>query len=396
MARAFLIGVFVLAAIAGTIVVVRHDRHPPTSTASSPETGEFYQCSMHPQIVSDRPGTCPICGMALTKVEHTPKGSERRIVGYRHPMRGDVTSPVPATDEMGMAYLPIYADEAAGAPPVVPGHAPFSLTADRQQLIGVTRARIERRSLTRTIRTVGVVAYDPKLYAALVEYREALRSRGTLHLGSTREARDGANGLVRAAALRLRQLGVDERTLGRVLPAQGDPETLLLPGKTAWVYLQVYEFELDLVRPGQRAQLRAPSYPGRSFDAEVVSVDPILDPMTRTARVRAIVATPDVVLRPEAFVDASIDVPLGDVTAVPASAILDTGTQRIAFVVRGAGDFEPRSVTLGRDGEGFYEVLDGLAPGEDVVTSANFLIDSESRFRAALSAFASPDTAHTH
>ena len=396
MSRALLVGTLVLAALAGGMLLLRDPLHAPPSQAAAPESHDVYQCSMHPQIVSDKPGTCPICGMALTKVERAPS-SERRIIGYRHPMRPDVTSPVPATDEMGMAYLPIYEDEATAATSSVPGHAPFSLSAERQQLIGVTRGRIERRALTRTIRTAGIVAYDPKLYAALVEYREAMRSRGTLHHASTAEARQGADGLVRAAALRLRQLGVDERAIARVLPEHGDPENLLLPGKSAWVYLQIYEFELDLVRPGQTARLTLPSYPGRVFDAEIVSVDPILDPMTRTARARALVASPDVTFHPEAYVDATIEVPLGEVTAVPQAAVLDTGTRRIAFVVHGAGDFEPRALTLGRDGGGFYEVLDGLQPGDEVVTSANFLIDSESRFRAALAAFAKPNAAgHAH
>ncbi len=392
MTRFVLIAGLAAALVAGAFLVER--RRPDGSpAATAPQTGEYYQCSMHPQIVSDKPGTCPICQMALTKVERTPSGSGRRIVGYRHPMRPDVTSPVPATDEMGMAYLPIYEDEGTTATSTVPGHAPFSLSPERQQLIGVTRGRVERRPLTRTIRTVGVVAYDPKLYAALVDYREARRSSGTLQRASTVEARAGADGLVRAATLRLRQPGIDERALARGLPERGHPDTLPLPGKTAWVYLQIYEYELDLVHPGQTARLSAPSYPGRSLDAEIVAIDPILDPMTRTARARALVATPDVTLRPESFVDASIEVPLGDVVAVPAGAVLDTGTQRIAFVVRGAGDFVPRAVVLGRDGAGYSEVLDGLQPGDEVVTSANFLIDSESRFRAALAAFARPSAA---
>jgi Cu(I)/Ag(I) efflux system membrane fusion protein len=130
-----------------------------------------------------------------------------------------------------------------------------------------------------------------------------------------------------------------------------------------------------------------PSLPGRTFRAAVVAVDPIVNATTRTARVRARVATPDAVLRPETFVNVALQVPLGEKVAVPEGAVLDTGGQRIVFVVQGEGRFAPRAVELGREAQGYYEVLDGVAPGERVVTSANFLIDSESRFRSAVAAF---------
>jgi len=127
--------------------------------------------------------------------------------------------------------------------------------------------------------------------------------------------------------------------------------------------------------------------PGRTYTAKVTAIDPILNPATRTARVRMLVPTPDRSLRPESFVKVTIHVPLGEKLAVPREAVLDTGETQIVFVVKGGGRFEPRAVTLGRAAEGYYEVVSGVATGEDVVTSANFLIDSESRFRSALAAF---------
>src|SRR6185436_20377036 len=125
----------------------------------------------------------------------------------------------------------------------------------------------------------------------------------------------------------------------------------------------------------------------RIYDGRVVAVDPILDAATRTARVRIRVATPDGGLRPQGFVQATIHVPSDEVVALPAGAVLLAGSQQIVFVVGEAGTFTPRAVQLGREAGGFYEVLDGVRVGDDVVTSANFLIDSESRFRAALAAF---------
>jgi Cu(I)/Ag(I) efflux system membrane fusion protein len=407
MARRILLIVVMLAvAAAGGVALYR--LHRPAGEALPPEYAapakhQKYQCAMHPEIVSDKPGTCPICGMKLQPVEDeavaAPTGARRTIAYYRHPMRPEVTSPVPAKDEMGMDYVPVYTDELPGgqmagagasAPSALPpGHAPFTLSPARQQLIGVRRARVERRPLSIAIRAVGTVAYDPGLYQAVVEYRQAVRARAQLAQSTVPEALSGADGLVRAAAVKLRQKGISEAQLAQVARGEGDPTNLLLPGKSVWVYAQVYEYELGLVRPGQTLTITAPSLPGRRFTARVAGIDPILDPATRTARVRALVSTPAADLRPESFVDVTIEASLGERLAVPEDAVLDTGTRRIVFVVRGQGEFEPRAVELGRDAQGFYEVLSGLEAGEEVVVAANFLIDSESRFRSAVRAFES-------
>src|SRR5258706_1098033 len=124
--------------------------------AAAPKSG-FYQCAMHPEIVSDKPGICPICGMKLEHVDEVspqepnaagkPAPGERKIVMYRHPMRPDVTSPNPGKDEMGMDYIPVYEDEITSDTGTVPGHAAFALSRERQQLIGVTTETLDARSL---------------------------------------------------------------------------------------------------------------------------------------------------------------------------------------------------------------------------------------------------------
>jgi len=414
-----------------TLSAERAWRAQPATRTSSEAAAATYQCPMHPQIVSHAPGTCPICGMDLTPIEGAtartaaatgpgpdapharddraataPAGAtgapaSRKVLFYRHPMRPDVTSPFPAKDEMGMDYTPVYEDESAGegAAAAVPGRASFRLSAERQQLIGVTRERAEVRALESVVRTVGRVAYDPQLYRSVVEYREALRARQQVHESALAEAHASADAIVRGARLRLRQQGLSDAQIAQLGTRGADPVELLLPGDAVWVYAQVYENEAPLVAPGQTIVVTAPSQPGRTFTAKVAAVDSILDPATRTARVRALVRTPDASLRPESFVQVEIRIPLGEKLAVPRDAVLDTGSRQIAFVATDDGTFEPRSLTLGRAAGGYYEVLSGIAPGEQVVTSANFLIDSESRFRSAVAAFkppATPAPAHSH
>lgn len=329
------------------------DRPAPPAHDHDTTTGRapVYQCSMHPQIVRREPGTCPICGMPLQRVE-----------------------------DAGV--------EVAG----VPGHVAFTLPMERQQLIGVTQGTAEVRSLTRDLRTAATVADDPGLYQALIEYREALRTRGALR-GGIQESSASGDTLVRAAALKLRRQGVGEREIAAL--ADVDPTSLILPGSRMWIYAQVFEEDVPLLRAGMPVSVEVPSEPGRTLTSTILAIDPTVSPESRTVRVRALVTTPDASLRPGTFVTATFRLSLGERLAIPREAVLDAGMQRLVFVVADGTRFEPRAVTLGRRADDFVEVLDGVAAGERVVTSANFLIDSESRLKAAVAAFGAAP-AHQH
>ncbi|MEO8605037.1 MAG: efflux RND transporter periplasmic adaptor subunit [bacterium] len=396
--RPLLLIVFVLLALGvGLAARPALDRllGPRAALDTGTSAAAHYQCSMHPRIVADAPGVCPICSMPLTRItdEHgLAPAAPGTPLFYRNPMRADVTSPVPAKDEMGMDYIAVYAEDLSGEASDVPGHAGFTLSSQRQQLIGVRRATAERRSLARDIRAVGTVAYDPALYQAMSDYRQALAGRGRLNNDALIEARDGSDAIARAAALRLRQLGLSDAQVRDAGRGGGNPSALLLPGATAWIYAQVYEYEIDAVRAGQAVTVSMPSQPGLTYQGRVAGIDPILDSATRTARVRVQVSTPDGGLRPASFVTALIHVPTSEVLAVPSDAVLDTGEHQYVFAIDGTA-FTPRTVHLGREAGGWTEVLDGLSPGTQVVTGANFLIDSESRFRAALAAFRAEATA---
>jgi Cu(I)/Ag(I) efflux system membrane fusion protein len=141
-------------------------------------------------------------------------------------------------------------------------------------------------------------------------------------------------------------------------------------------------------------EARAVAYPGEVFTGRVVSVMPILEAATRTLKVRALVDNPENKLKLEMFVNVTIKYDLGERLAVPMDAVMPTGTRDIVFIARPDGYFEPRDVKLGQKAQGYYEVLQGLSDGEEVVTSANFLIDSESKLNAALGQMGEPNSEH--
>jgi Cu(I)/Ag(I) efflux system membrane fusion protein len=164
------------------------------------------------------------------------------------------------------------------------------------------------------------------------------------------------------------------------------PTNLLIGGAdgSVWVYAQIYEYEISHVRPGQQAEITTPAYPGRVFRGTVKAVDPNLSAETRSLRVRIEVPNPDGLLKLEMFVNAAIKADLGEKLALPEAALLDSGERKLVFVELGEGRIEPREVRVGSVADGYYELLSGVREGEKVVTTANFLIDSESRLKAAI------------
>jgi Cu(I)/Ag(I) efflux system membrane fusion protein len=169
------------------------------------------------------------------------------------------------------------------------------------------------------------------------------------------------------------------------LANQGKPQqNLYLPldAETVWVYITIFEYEIGLIKEGLPVKIEAVAFPGEVFEGKIVAITPVLDSMTRSIKVRAEVNNPDHKLKPEMFVNAKILVDLGERLAVPDSAVLDTGVRKIVYLSKEGGILESREVTLGQKAQGYYEVLDGLKEGDMVVTSGNFLVDSESKLKA--------------
>ena len=264
--------------------------------------------------------------------------------------------------------------------------------------------------------------YSPALLSTEREYLLARRSQRRLaHSPDSAVARDAAS-LVHAAAERLALWGVPRREIerlqatgrirrdlifdspvtGYVTQREALPNAYAEPGtrlytvadlSTIWVFAHVFQNDLGRLKIGDRARLTVNTYPGQQFTGRVDFIYPEIDPATRTARVRLRFVNPTLKLVPGMFVNVSLEAPMGEQVVIPASGVLQTGTRQIVFVDRGDGYLEPRDVQLGAEVGDEYIVLKGLKPGERIVTSANFLIDSQSQLQAALSAFAPPPAA---
>jgi RND family efflux transporter MFP subunit len=401
------------------------DRVTPARGGAAREPAAVrYHCPMHPTIVSGRPGECPICTMRLVPI-----------------------------------------DEGASPDAAVPGYVPVTIPARKQQHIGVTTQRIERRVLSQTVNAVGRVDYDetglswvnarvggwiealhvdrtgqlvrrgqplleiysPDLVGGQEEYLVAMRNVERLEASNAiPTAVSQARALLADARRRLELWDIpveqietlEERgTVTRLTtlrsPAGGYVvEKTALQGKhlepgenlyriadlsRVWVQAEVYEDQLPLLKPDQEAEIEVSSLPGRPYRGRIDYIYPYLEAATRTVRVRVVVPNPDLSLRPEMYARITFrPESAGPLLTVPNEAILDTGERRIAFVARGEGTFEPRELTIGLRTRDYTVVLDGLAEGEEVVTSGNFLIDSESRLKAALSGMAAGAGGHKH
>jgi hypothetical protein len=378
-----------------------------------------YYCPMHPGYTSDKPGDCPICGMKLVKKEqmrqmekeaktpkeicvlhncpmtncpmqitgdvkdcpfcgaHLTKGG--KILYYRNPMNPEVTSPVPMKDPMGMDYVPVYEETSV--------EEGMSINAERQQMIGVKKEKVEKRRLTHRILTVGRIAYDPQLFIAQEEYLQAVKARGKINESALPLIKEQIKSLEVAAKRKLILLGMNEEEIEKLAKKGRPQENLYLPiaEDTVWVYMTIYEYEMGLIKEGLPVEIDAVAFPGEIFKGKIISLTPVLDPMTRSIQARAEIENPGHKLKPDMYVNVRIDIDLGERLAVSEEAVINTGKRTLVVVVNDRGNFFSRDVKVGQKAEGFYEVLEGLKEGDTIVTSGNFLIDSESRLQSAIS-----------
>lgn len=425
--------------------------------AHAEEQHQQYTCGMHPFIIEDKPGDCPICGMKLTPLKKSgasgPKTSgERKIKYWVAPMDPSYIRDKPGKSPMGMDLVPVYEDQA------VVGQLITIDPATRQNM-GVRTERAQRRDLHRVINTVGLVSYEeprqysvnskiegwieklyvnetggkvakgdpmlaiysPALVAAQEEYLLAVAGLKTLGASPAPDVAAGAKRLVESARKRLaywdisaaqikalEKRGSAEKTLTLYAPYNGIVTSKkvregmfvktgmelykIADISRVWIYADIYESELPWVKTGQRAAIELPYHHGAPLTGVIDTIYPYVEAKTRTVKARIAIDNRDEFLKPDMYVNVRIESqPRRGVLAIPAEAVINSGQRRTVFVEREKGRFEPRVIKTGlQGGDGYIEIKQGVLEGEQVVTSAQFMLDSESTLRAAIAKMLDP------
>lgn len=420
---------------------------------------QLYTCGMHPQVVEDHPGDCPICGMKLVPLKDGSQPEEteatasnpagagaRKILYWRAPMDPSYVSDKPGKSPMGMDLVPVYADEASSgdvrvSPAVV-------------QSIGITTTEVTRGPLDKSIRTYGTATWDetslaalnakvdgwiekldvnetgqlvrrgqpivsiysPQVVATEQEYLTALDAARALEKSSDPAVASGGRQLLDSARRRLRLWDITDaqidaleksrqvrKTVTLYAPISGivtDRAVVLGDHVTAgmnlvriaalnpiWVMASIYEDEIPLVQKGMKATVAFDTLPGETYDGTVDYVYPYVGGNSRTAQVRIRLPNEKGHILPQMYATVRMTVPVSpSAVQVPANAVIKaSSTDNVVFIAEGGGRFLGRKVVLGPEGDnGMVAVKAGLQPGEKVVTSAQFLLDSESNLKAAI------------
>jgi Cu(I)/Ag(I) efflux system membrane fusion protein len=427
--------------------------------ADKAEAGQLWTCGMHPEVILDKPGQCPKCGMNLVplkKPETKAKQEknvvaaktegERKILYWQAPMNPTEIYDKPGKSAMGMDLIPVYADQVSAG-------AAIQIDPVTVQNMGVRTAKVERKDFKRSIRTVGQIDYDeekifvvsskisgwieklyvnytgkpvrkgqalleiysPDLVTTQQEYLLALKNKKLVGESQFASIREGANSLLNSTHQRLRYWDIPESEIKRLQESGEVRKSLTLESpangvvlhknaveglhinegmslyriadlSTIWVYVSVYDNELPWVRTGQKATMNLSYSPEKVLEGRVVYIYPYADEKARDVKVRLEFKNPDLDLKPGMFANVWIETPaIKDAIVIPSEAVIRSGQRNVVFVARGEGRFEPREVHIGEESDdGKIRIISGLLENEEVVISAQFLLDSESRLQEAI------------
>ena len=352
--------------------MTNHAMHEHTNEAKK----EKYICPMHPQITSDKPGTCPICGMDLVLASDMEEHENHTHEEHKEAVGQE--------DEHGKMDMPPN------------GRASVKLSLNKQQMIGVKIQEVQEKNLFKSIKAPGRIAFDPELYTAQSEYLEALRQWNRVKESPIADVKENTRQMIRSAKIRLRVLGLSDDQISNLTKKGFQSEGLLVGGQDNIVYADVFEVDLPFIKEGQSAQISANFLQGKILPGKVISVDQVINPETRTAKVRIKLLKSDPSIRPESYVNATIFAPLGKHIAVPLESIMDTGVDTYVFLKKDKGIFEPKKIRVVLETESEAAIAGGVSAGEVVVVGANFLIDSESRLKAVIQGGSEATGGHNH
>ncbi|NOX50743.1 MAG: efflux RND transporter periplasmic adaptor subunit [Gammaproteobacteria bacterium] len=373
--------------------------------------------------------------------------NERKVLFYRNPMNPAITSPIFMQDDMGMDYIAVYADGGGGDEPTgtvtidpvtvqnIGVRTKIAETRDLSRILnGLGRVDFNEERLTRlhpktsgwietlivdetgrkvSKDTILLGIYSPELVAAQQEYLVALNNWESLKNSAASQMKKSAKIIVESAHERLQLFDVPEHQIHELeksrkikkqlhihSPFEGQvmhigaregqyvtpkDELYLIADLTRiWVNVDIFEDELSWLKLGDHAEMRVRAEPGRIYKGEITFIHPTLNPKSRTVQVRLEFDNTDLQLKPGMFANVTLYVdPQPGAVVVPSEAIVRSGSREQVFIVREPGKFEPREVTLGVNAKGMTQILSGVEAGEQVVTSSQFLIDSESKLREA-------------
>jgi Cu(I)/Ag(I) efflux system membrane fusion protein len=398
---------------------------------------DYYTCTMHPSVRSKTPGKCPICSMdlvpVLKKVANTD-GSKSDSGETADNVSSSMPSPSanPQSNKPSEFSVPIERQQQIGVTYASAERRPIQISIRSVAVLEPDQAKIfeyvarvdcyiQELKVTSSGEQVNVgdplvTIYSPDLRSAEKELVNLLNERD--RAGSSRASLDE---VIESSKQRLRQWNVSDEEIDALEKSRKAADTLVLrspftgvvedvPMKQGmsvkmgdrlvgvmdltrlWLWADFYENEMGLLRVGQKLDISFPAFPGKKFEGQIGAIDRRLDAMKRTTRVRIDLDNSDDQLRPGMFANVDLKIDGGEGLTVPIDAVLPTGSRSLVFVDRGSGKLEPRYIQVGRsftqieaNGEASYdEVLGGLYEGERVVSSANFLIDAESRIQGAL------------
>jgi Cu(I)/Ag(I) efflux system membrane fusion protein len=370
----------------------------------------YWYDPMHPAYKSDKPGIAPDCGMQLV-----PKYADDAAAMNNMPAGTVKISPEK------QQLIGVRTTTVASEPLVRTVHTTGQLTADETKIQHV-HVKINGYIDKVYVDYVGqqvkkgqplFTMYSPELMATEQEYLIAKRGDKILGNSQFKEVSEGAQSLLNSARERLKLWDISDaqikklddtgevsRTLTFYSPVEGFvmdrkvfPQTAVTPDmdlyqitdlSKIWVDADVYEYEVPYVKVGQPVTMQLSYYPGKTYTGNVSFIYPTVDPVTRTVKVRIEFANPKLELKPQMFADVALRINYGTHVVVPQEAVLDSGDRQTVFVARGDGYFEPRKIEIGPILNNKVIVLAGLKPGETIVSSGNFLIDSESQLKDAI------------